>query len=215
MPLFDVIYQTDELVAINKAADTSFHDETGSLGVANQLSKFLDTQLWPVHRLDKMTSGVLLFAKSKDTAIKINQLFAQQQVHKVYWALSEKKPKKKQGKVIGDMSKSRGGNWKLLQTKDNPAETQFHSCALIPGIRFFWVQPRTGKTHQIRVALKALGAPILGDSRYQGSSSDRGYLHAYRLSFEWQGQTVSIKSMPKTGEYFLIPEIKNCMDRFK
>lgn len=214
MSFFDVIYQNADLIAINKPANTSFHNEENSVGLVNQLRQELDTQLWPVHRLDKMTSGTLLFAKSKNAAASLSVLFSQRKINKIYWAISDRKPKKKQGKIIGDMEKSRSGNWKLMQSYHNPAETRFHSCSLIPGIRFFWLQPKTGKTHQLRVALKAISSPILGDARYQGSAADRGYLHAYQIAFNWKGENISIQCMPNNGQYFLMPELKNCLDKF-
>jgi len=205
---FEIIYDNDDFLAVNKPANCSFHNQEDQLGVHSLLKKQLNTDIWPVHRLDKLTSGILLFAKSRQAAKRLGQLFEQKEIFKTYIALSDKKPKKKQGHIVGDMQKSRSGSWKLCKTKDNPAKTHFKSQSLIPKIRLFWVTPSTGKTHQIRVALKSIGAPILGDKRYSGSDADRGYLHACRLVFDWNDKQVDINCPPTFGEYFLCDEFK-------
>ena len=102
-----------------------------------------------------------------------NTFHITKQMHKYYVALSARKPSKKGGRVVGDMDRSRRGQWKLLRTADNPAITAFVSQAVASGdtsdmasLRAFLLKPHTGRTHQIRVALKALGSPILGDPMY-------------------------------------------------
>ena len=118
-----------------------------------------------------------------------------------------RKPKKKQGWIKGDMGASRRGSYKLLDTKENPAITQFVSTALRTHERFFLIKPHTGKTHQIRVALKSLGSPITGDIRYAASEDakkeDRGYLHAYALRFSLDKEEFSFCYPPDDGERFL------------
>lgn len=212
---FPVIYQNHKLVIINKPAGVSFHSENGEAGAFELLSQQLQTQLWPLHRLDKITSGLLMFAKDQASASQMGDLFANRKVDKTYIAISDKKPKKKQGKVIGDMQKSRNGSWMLLKSRKNPASTEFYTCSLIPGMRFFWLKPATGKTHQLRVAMKSLGSPLLGDRRYAGTDADRGYLHAYRLSFPWEGKTMQFYALPTQGKYFLLPELSHCVEYFK
>jgi tRNA pseudouridine32 synthase/23S rRNA pseudouridine746 synthase len=134
-------------------------------------------------------------------------MFETRQVEKFYLAISLRKPKKKQGWIKGDMKSARRGDWMLLNTNSNPAVTQFHSTALRTGERGFLVKPHTGKTHQIRVALKSLGSPIAGDLRYarseEAKKEERGYLHAYALRFVFDGEAYSFVSAPEEGERFL------------
>ncbi|WP_420935376.1 pseudouridine synthase [Alteromonas sp. A081] len=173
------------------------------LGIVELLKRQLNVpQLFLCHRLDTGTSGCLCLTDNEQLAAEIGLLFETRQVSKYYLALSDKKPQKKQGLIIGDMKNRRGGQHILLKTTDNPAVTQFFSQSAKQGIRGFLLKPHSGKTHQIRVALKSIGAPILGDSLYGGSSADRLYLHAYMLSLPLQSGTVSVTAPLLEGDEF-------------
>lgn len=204
-PLFTLIDEQDDFIVISKVANCNFHDEEDlGNGLFNQVKKQLNlTDLYPVHRLDKMTSGILVFAKNKTSAALFQELFQAHQIEKYYLAISDQKPKKKQGLIKGDMVKSRRSCWKLLRTTNNPAVSQFFSFHLIKGLRLFLIKPHSGKTHQIRVALSSIGAQILGDELYSKTKSDRGYLHAYAIKFTFLNTQYQYKILPSTGEYFI------------
>ncbi len=206
---FEVIYENDSFMVFNKPAGLSFHSEAGE-GFVVLAEKQMGLKLYSVHRLDKMTSGLIVLAKSSKVANSLSQLFEERKIEKYYLAISIRKPKKKQGWVKGDMASARRGSYKLLSTHDNPAVTQFISTALRVHERLFLIKPHTGKTHQIRVALKSLGAPIAGDSRYanadEAKEEERGYLHAYALRFELDGEQFSFMCPPEQGERFLSRE---------
>lgn len=203
MKKFTVCYQNQDFVIINKPVGISVHKDNEEIGLTTQLATQLNLeQVWLVHRLDKVTSGLLILALRKEVAVRFSQLFANHQIQKTYWALSTEKPKKKQGKIIGDMARTRNGAWKLCHTKQNPAVTQFHSNLVEPKLRHFILQPKTGKTHQLRVVMKSLGSPILGDKLYAGESSDRVYLHAYQLAFQYKNQEIVICCLPEQGEHW-------------
>jgi tRNA pseudouridine32 synthase/23S rRNA pseudouridine746 synthase len=100
------------------------------------------------------------------------------------------------------MKKGRNGSYLLLKTNENPAVTQFFSYSLAPNLRLFLLKPHTGKTHQLRVAMKSLGAPILGDSRYYPSNQQDdqqkiGHLHAWQLAFDLNEQKFSFEAQPR------------------
>jgi len=182
------------------------HQEQDQAGIITLLRAQLnDPELYPVHRLDKITSGALIVGRGKDATRKLSNLFEHHQIQKYYLALSDKKPRKKQGGVIGDMHTARNGCWKLSREHTRPAVTHFFSYAVpeAPGLRLYLLKPATGKTHQLRVAMKSLAASILGDSRYSGTASDRSYLHAYKLMFEYDGKPYSYQVLPTIGELFL------------
>ena len=203
---FSLVAENDDFVVINKHAGINFHSEDGEFGVVVAVEKYLKQKLFSVHRLDKMTSGLLLLAKSSQAANGLSELFKTQQIQKYYLAISDKKPKKSQGLIKGGMEKSRRSMWKLTRSQDNLAITQFFSYSLGEGKRLFVVKPKTGKTHQIRVALKSVGSAIIGDSIYAAEESyryDRGYLHAYQIQFTYAEQTFNFMVLPDTGAEFL------------
>lgn len=213
-----IIYQHQDFIIINKPYNLSVHrdDNQHSLMdiVAEQVSL---PQLWLVHRLDKATSGLLILAKHALAAAQLGQLFAEHKIEKHYIALSASKPKKKQGLIIGDMVKTRNGNWKLSHQRNNPAITRFYSYGCENGLRLFHLLPQTGKTHQLRVAMKSLGSPILGDHRYGSTLSeaiDRTYLHAYALKFNYQNQPILIQHFPEEGKYFKQSDIVDKISQF-
>ena len=188
---------------------------------ASQNSNAIDYKgrVYGVHRLDRATSGILLLAKDKETAGLLTQKFRQRDVIKYYFAISSKKPKKqKQGWVKCDMAKGRRGAWMLQKTTDDPAITRFFTAGLgalgndiveelkrlaadsasggggggpIPKTAILF-RPHTGRTHQLRVAAKAIGMPILMDPYYGDGNAaaslsslsknvQRTYLHASAL----------------------------------
>ena len=208
----NLIFQNADFILLDKPAGLSFHSEqTPGLVVLAQQQLGL-SELYPVHRLDKMTSGLVLLAKNLVAAQKFQVMFEQRQIEKYYLAVSTHKPKKKQGWIKGDMLQSRRGSYRLTTTMDNPAITQFISASLAPNERAFLIKPHTGKTHQIRVALKSLGAPIAGDQRYQAlaeaEQEDRGYLHAYALRFSLFGENYAFVCPPTEGQRFVANAFK-------
>ncbi|GAA6153043.1 pseudouridine synthase [Pseudoteredinibacter isoporae] len=202
---FDLLELNEQFVLINKAPGQGFHDEFhGSLGNERELGLFnrvqkcllddglIDSPLFPVHRLDKGTSGLLLLGRCAEVARELGEAFASGEVQKFYLALSRHKPRKKQGTVKGGMQKARRGAWKLAPGQDNYAYSQFFSRGLGLGYRLFLWRPRTGRTHQLRVAMKSLGSPILGDALYGCQETVENpaqfRLHAYQLAFQLAGK---------------------------
>ncbi|MCL1078073.1 TIGR01621 family pseudouridine synthase [Parashewanella spongiae] len=193
---YQLIAETDEFIVINKSSGVHFHSQHGEAGLVATVEQDKQQKLFAVHRLDTPTSGLLLLAKSSKSAHILAEKFKHHQIQKYYLAIAQGKPKKKQGWVIGDMTKSRRGQMKLLKTKENPAITQFFSHSFNEGLRLYLLKPHTGKTHQLRVALASLGVPILGDPLYGKLASDRCYLHAFCLLFEFAGKEYSYSCLP-------------------
>ncbi len=209
---FRVIAEHTDFVAIDKPAGIGVHRDQAAQGLVALLEEQLGGgKLYLVHRLDRLTSGVLLLARSAEACAGLAALFAARRVDKFYVALSERAPARKQGLVRGDMVRARNGSWRLARTLENPAVTQFFSVGVEPGVRLFVLRPATGRTHQLRVAMKSLGAPILGDERYGGSDADRGYLHAASLAFDWCGQRQQIAVLPTEGELFRRESVQQAM----
>ncbi len=204
---FRLVAEHADFLVIAKAPGVSFHSEDGA-GVVVQVEQALGMKLYPVHRLDKVTSGLLILARSSEAAAEFTELFSNHHIQKYYLALSLDKPKQKQGWVKGDMAPARRGAHKLLSSMENPAVSYFISAGfqdapeLPAGCRAFLIKPFTGKTHQIRVALKSMGSAIAGDELYQANPADRVYLHAYALEFMWHGQPHQFVLPPEHGSWF-------------
>ncbi len=189
-------FENSSLIILEKPFGVSFHSENeeGFMAIAK---RSLDLSLYSVHRLDKVTSGLIIFAKSNLAASKLGNLFQQKKINKTYLALAPGKPSKKQGIISGDMEKSRRGTYKLLRSKENPAITKFTSSFYEEGYRVYTLSPLTGKTHQLRVMMKSLGVPILGDTSYGGKDYSRVCLHAHKLEFEYDGDLIMLESYPE------------------
>ncbi|MBU2178858.1 MAG: RNA pseudouridine synthase [Gammaproteobacteria bacterium] len=204
---FKLVAEHPDFVVLDKAPGVSFHSEDGA-GLVVLAAAGLGYPLYAVHRLDKVTSGLILFARSSAAAAALSALFASQQIQKYYLALSLGKVAKKQGWVKGDMAPARRGAYKLLASMQNPAVSYFMShgfnenSELPARCRLFLIKPFTGKTHQIRVALKSVSAVIVGDELYQADAADRVYLHAYALSFSLNGQIYQYLQLPTAGDLF-------------
>lgn len=212
--MFKTITEHPDFIIVDKASGINFHDE-GDIGsglfslVKSQVKcQEKNINLYPVHRLDKMTSGLVVFAKTLTCAQIFGQLFEAHDIEKYYLAIADKKPSKKQGLIKGDMAKSRRGMFKLTRTMDNPAITQFISNSIGNKQRLYLLKPHSGKTHQLRVALSSIGSPIVGDPLYYSQSeADRGYLHAYALRFNYLGEQFEFISAPCSGELFITEQV--------
>lgn len=151
-----------------------------------------------------------MFAKTPEAARELITAFRGRQVQKYYVAITNRKPAKKMGTVSGDMTKGRRGSWMIQRTSINPTVTRFLSTAIPggePGMRAFLLKPETGKTHQLRVALKAIGAPVLGDIRYANADDarreDRAYLHCAAVRVMVGGVPIQVVCPPTEGTHFL------------
>ncbi|HET9336148.1 MAG TPA: RluA family pseudouridine synthase [Sphingomicrobium sp.] len=148
-----------------------------------------------VHRLDKDTSGVLLVARSARAAGHFTKAFAGRTARKVYWALITGVPSLEEGLVDAPLAKQPGtGGEKMHVDEENglPAKTRYRLIDRA-GNRAAWVelQPLTGRTHQLRAHMAAIGHPIVGDAKYGGAEafltggiSRKLHLHARRLKVE-------------------------------
>lgn len=208
MRALSIAFHHADFYLLNKPAGAPMHANQHELSVVHQLAAQTGETLYPVHRLDTPTSGALLIARNKAAAAALSQLFEQRQITKQYIAIAAGKPSKKQGLISGDMDNVRRGNWRLLRSQNNPAQTRFTSHSLKPGYRYYLLQPLTGRTHQLRVALRSLGTPIVGDQRYGGERHDYLHLHAWQLEFSYHGENFALSvPIPGYGLFCELPAI--------
>lgn len=178
-------------------------------------------RLHAVHRLDTATSGIVCFATASHIAGLVAKAFRERKVHKYYIALSGRKPHRKQGSVVGDMTRGRSSQRKLLRSNIDPAVTRFQSYSLAEvqaGLRLYLLKPETGRTHQLRVALKSIGAAILGDQLYGDRAAaqlqDRMYLHAAAIRVQLpSGGWFQAVDLPSEGTLFQHPVVRQLIEQ--
>jgi 23S rRNA pseudouridine1911/1915/1917 synthase len=221
LPL-DIVYEDDDLAVINKAAGMMVHAGAGSLDdnrgtlvnallfhFGQRLSATAGNRPGIVHRLDKMTSGLIVVAKNDFTHRKLAEGFAERDMRKVYIALVHGNIKADQGTV--DLPVSRDlvrrtrmttrradgrhavSHWRVLERIGTPEKPGAHGSFTLLEVRI-----ETGRTHQIRVHMQSLGHPIVGDTLYgaphhitrtarsstdESITLDRNFLHAAELDF--------------------------------
>ncbi len=156
-----------------------------------QDQNWLDGEPWSirtglVHRLDKPTSGVILFAKDPLSLAKLSELFAQRQISKTYLAVVEGKferPVKIESGLGRDPYNRKKISSRTRQPR--PATTEIAPLLVSTTSKYSLVvaRPKTGRTHQIRVHLAENGFPLVGDTTYRGPKATRLLLHAYQLEF--------------------------------
>ena len=192
-----VIRETPSAIVLNKPP--GFATQGGSKTnrhVDGLLDAFVESDDQPrprlVHRLDKDTSGVLLIARTPGSAASYSKRFAGRSARKVYWALIIGRPEVNEGIIEAPLAKQPGtGGEKMHVDEENgqPAKTRYRVIDRASD-RASWVElePLTGRTHQLRVHMAAIGHPIVGDGKYggrdaflTGSVSRKMHLHARRL----------------------------------
>jgi 23S rRNA pseudouridine1911/1915/1917 synthase len=216
-----IVYEDENVIVINKPAGVLSHGLSKFLGepsVASFLRQRLkldnaktikDTPWKPedlrfgiVHRLDRVTSGIMICAKNQDTMRMLQKQFHDRNVKKVYRAIVqghmklpealldlplERNPKAPATWRVGPNGKSAQTQYKVLKEADLYSEIE--------------LLPRSGRTHQLRVHLQHTGHPIVGDVLYKGKKAERLYLHAYQLTIELPGVGTKTFTAPIPNDF--------------
>lgn len=187
--MIEILFSDSDYLFINKPAGLPVHQTIDKKRdtVESILKKQIPEKLFLAHRLDKDTSGVLLFTKSSEKALEVTNDFKNKKIQKTYWALTKTSSKiKNKFKVDNFLSANKKGKLTKMQSVKSGgliAHTEFQILKQNKEFTVLECRPLTGRTHQIRVHLSELGFPILGDNLYGGNSSTvpRLMLHAQKL----------------------------------
>jgi 23S rRNA pseudouridine1911/1915/1917 synthase len=195
---FEVAYEDEHLMVVDKPAGVVTHPAPGHEGptLADALAGRTGGGPDPeragiVHRLDKDTSGLLVVARSDEALTALQRMMRAREVTREYTALVEGHPDAESGMIDAPIGRDRG-NRTLMSTRTDrgrEAVTHFEVLERLPRTALLRVRLETGRTHQIRAHLAAIGNPVVGDPQYGGSSSglriglSRQFLHASKLMF--------------------------------
>mgnify|MGYP001290639579 CR=1 FL=1 len=219
-----VIYEDEEVLVLNKPSGLAVQ---GGTKTKNHIDRLLGA--WGeglarprlVHRLDRDTSGVLVLGKTPQAAARLSGAFARRKAQKTYWALVSGNPRPTEGALDLPLVKKGVGDREMVvpaekgDPKADPAETEFVTISRA-GPRAAWMalRPHTGRTHQLRAHMLAMGHPILGDPKYRTEASAelsgdlKLQLHARRLTLPHPSSGMLILEAP------LSPEMKAGFARF-
>ncbi len=191
-----VIFQDKNFLVINKWSQIATQGGSKINISIDDIIRKIDLNYRLVHRLDKETSGLLIIAKNLEYAKIFNTLFKEKNITKLYLALVEGNPKNDHSKVILKIKNNKNKlqntftNYKVLSNKNGISQILFN--------------PKTGKTHQLRIVSKNLGTPIIGDKKYNNYSNFKNenlMLHSYCLKFKINDKLYEFIS--EIPEYFI------------
>jgi 23S rRNA pseudouridine1911/1915/1917 synthase len=197
---YEVVYEDDQLVVVDKPAGVVVHPapghEAGTLAqaLASRGAAGGDEAWRPgiVHRLDRDTSGLMVVAKSEATHRALQELIRRREMRREYLALVEGRPDARSGTIDAPIGRDRRDRLAHSTRTDSPrdAVTHFEIERMLPRTTLLRVRLETGRTHQIRVHLAAIGHPVCGDGQYGGAicgkrlGLTRQFLHAAKLAFK-------------------------------
>jgi 23S rRNA pseudouridine1911/1915/1917 synthase len=195
----EVLYEDNHLIAVNKrSGDITQGDKTGDTPLPDLIQVWLKEKYnkpgnvfcGVIHRLDRPTTGIVLFAKTSKALARMNEQFQTKTVQKTYWAITEKSSVPNSGHLINYLRKDTVKNKSFAFDKEVPeskkAELTYTKISQSDRYDLFEVAPKTGRHHQIRVQLSHIGAIIKGDLKYGAKRSNPDgsiCLHARKLAF--------------------------------
>lgn len=185
-----ILYEDDSLLVVDKPSGLPVLPD-GWERAAPYLAKMLEEKygrIFILHRLDKVTSGVIVFARDEETHRALSIQFEQHEARKLYHALMEGNPKWEEKVTRFPLRVNVGHKHRTVADDRNgkPSETSFRILKRYQAAAWVEASPLTGRTHQIRAHALALGHPLVGDILYSATASDiiaRPALHAYSLTF--------------------------------
>ena len=183
-PDLEPIYEDDNVLVLDKPA--------GLLSMAKgefTTEPTLEDYGLLVHRLDRDTSGVVILAKNQATQSYLRKQFQDRKTHKTYYAIVEGRPKLEEAKIDLPIERSlKSPTTFIVSPSGKPSVTFYKIVKSTDKYSLLELKPITGRTHQLRVHLKYLGHPILGDKVYGDAKADRLFLHAASLEITIPGE---------------------------
>lgn len=196
----NIIYEDDNYLVVNKPRGIIIHDEKNSLAniVANYyIENNIKSAIRFPSRLDRDTTGVVIFTKNMISASYLDFLFSSDEIDKVYIALAHNRFKENSGKITYSISTDRHNNNKMVTTINGKPCKTIYKVLKNGSTSYVELKIKTGRTHQIRVHLSKIGNPILGDKIYGVSDKYELMLHCKKIEFmNYDGKKLSFEAKP-------------------
>lgn len=184
----EILYEDDEIIAVNKPNNVLVHHSYYARNILDDsllqlLKKQKGNQYYPINRLDRKTSGVILLSNSKENVSDFQKLFDQEQINKVYHALVRGHVTESQ--TIDSPVKNERGNYKDALSEVNPIQHYTIDIPVEPyptsRYTLLEMQPITGRTHQLRIHANKIAHPIIGDHKYGNRHHNRMFEEKLKL----------------------------------
>lgn len=195
-----VIYEDNHLIAVNKrAGDIVQGDKTGDMPLSEVVKQYIKAKyqkpgnvyLGVPHRLDRPTTGIVVFAKTSKALPRLNKLFADKDAKKTYWAVVREMPEHESGTLVHWLKRNPKQNKSYAHIKEVPdskkAILDYRVVKKLDRYTLLEIDLKTGRHHQIRAQLAAIGCTIKGDLKYGSDRSNKDgsiHLHALKLVFD-------------------------------
>lgn len=195
-----VLYEDNHIIIVNKRpGDIVQGDKTGDVPLSEVIKEYIkikydkpgNVYLGVVHRLDRPTSGIVVFAKTSKALPRLNKLFKDKDAQKTYWAIVKNAPPKQHDMLVHFMKRNPKQNKSYAHTKEVPdskkALLEYHLVKELNNYYLLEIDLQTGRHHQIRSQLSTLGCPVKGDLKYGFERSNKDgsiHLHSRKLVFE-------------------------------
>lgn len=194
-----ILHEDNHLIVVNKrVGDIVQGDKTGDKPLSEVVKEYIKEKynkpgevfLGVVHRLDRPTTGIVAFARTSKALSRMNELFSNRETQKTYWAVVKNKPEKSKDKLVHYLKRNEKNNTSKAHLKEVPdsklASLEYQIIKELTNYVALEIELHTGRHHQIRAQLAAIGSPIKGDLKYgfDRSNPDGGiHLHARKLHF--------------------------------
>tara|TARA_B100000767_G_scaffold134481_1_gene127600 strand:- start:6182 stop:6868 length:687 start_codon:yes stop_codon:yes gene_type:complete len=195
----EVLFEDNHLLIVNKkSGDIVQGDKTGDKPLSDVVKEFIKEKynkpgevfLGVVHRLDRPTSGIIIFARTTKALERLNKMLRERTISKTYWAVVKNIPPKEKDSLIHFLKKNPKNNKSTVFSKETDASKKaiLHYSILkkLDNYSLLEIDLETGRHHQIRAQLAYIGSPIKGDLKYGASRSNKDgsiHLHARKISF--------------------------------
>jgi 23S rRNA pseudouridine1911/1915/1917 synthase len=194
-----ILHEDNHIIVVNKrAGDIVQGDKTGDKPLSDVVKEYIKAKynkpgevfLGVIHRLDRPTTGIVVFARTSKALTRMNELFSNRETQKTYWAIVKNKPQNPADKLVHYLKRNEKNNTSKAHLNEVPesklASLEYKIIKELNNYFVLEINLHTGRHHQIRAQLSAIGSPIKGDLKYgfDRSNPDGGiHLHARKLVF--------------------------------